>query len=338
MRKRLLLVLWLTGRCNLQCTYCYASENTAAEDMRFETARKILDTLREYPLKIQFAGGEPLLNFGLAEQIIAYVREQGIDAVFQLQTNGTLIDRTIAAKLKRYGISTGVSLDGIPSVNRLTRGRTKNALQGIGFLAEQQITIGLNAVVTAANVKELPKLVDFAFYLGNVGGIGLDLLRRAGRGREESRVSAAEPELLAEALEAMQRRSLELEQLSGRKIQIREIEQAKKRLTADGGGGDYCYASCGRSLVVLPDGALYPCGSLLLGEYRMGTVETFQPRSEDAPAVSVSAQRAESCTACRYRPFCPGGCPSRGLRGGGDLDCVLLKTAFALAEKERDAT
>ena len=87
MADRFLLVLWLTSRCNLSCSYCYAGACSQGRDMTFETARKVIDAFGNRPLKLQFAGGEPTLNFSLAERIMEYTREKHLDVLFQLQTN-----------------------------------------------------------------------------------------------------------------------------------------------------------------------------------------------------------------------------------------------------------
>ena len=327
MSDRYLLVLWLTGKCNLHCSYCYAGGNPAPFDMEFSTAKAAIDRLSDHPLKIQFAGGEPLLNFPLAEQIVNYVNQRKLDAVFQLQTNGTLLTEELARKLKALGISVGVSLDGIPEVNNRTRGKTLEAVNGIRALGRAGTTVGINAVVTAETVEQLPKLVDFALYLGNIGGIGLDLLRFAGRG--EGNLPAG-PQQLEAALTAMHRRTKELKALTGRSIQLREIELAKRRLRSTTPAKHYCYAACGRSVVVLPDGSTYPCGSLLQNSYFMGPVQSLTPQH----ILSIPSAAFSGCGTCPYEAHCPKGCPSRKIRNENDLDCVLLKTAFRLAERE----
>lgn len=327
MTDRFLLVLWLTSRCNLHCSYCYASAGDGGRDMDFETARKAIDGLGDRPLKIQFAGGEPTLNYPLAERICRYTREKGLDVRFQMQTNGTLLTEDMVRSMKNHGISLGVSLDGVPEINRLTRGNTAEAVRGVQILRQQGITVGINAVVTKANVQALPKLVDFAFYLQNVGGIGLDLLRHAGRG---STSADAQPEQLQQALTDMYLRSRELQSLFGFQLELREVALAKKRLLGLGDREKYCYASCGRSAVVLPDGRLYPCGSLIGDGYCLGTCDRMEP--EGFP--HLRSEDREGCGSCRYSHFCPRGCPSRQIRNGNNLECVLLKTAFSLAERE----
>ena len=330
MSERYLLVLWLTGRCNLKCRYCYASENDKPQDMTFSTAKKVIDKFGDHPVKIQFAGGEPLLNFSLAEEICQYVREKGMDATFQLQTNGTLLDESIIGKLKRYSISTGVSLDGVPEINDMLRGKTRQVIDGIRMMGMDGMKTSLNAVVTGLNAGRLHDLVDLAYYLGNVGGIGLDILRYAGRGKTNKNALSPSPEQLRKALIRMYDRSAELNSLFGFKVQIREVEDAKRRLLKPLRNTYYCYASLGRSVVVLPDGRIYPCGSLLSDEFYMGCADNI--RTEEF--IRLINEGNEGCQSCKYDAYCPKGCPSRQICNQNSLDCVLMRTAFELAESE----
>ncbi|MCL1879945.1 MAG: radical SAM protein [Actinomycetia bacterium] len=177
---RSLLVLWATGRCNLRCRYCYAA-GVSQEDMNFKTAKQAIDLMGEWPLTIQFAGGEPLLNVGLVEAVCEYAATRLRDVRFAIQTNGTLIDKKAVQLLKRFRIAVGVSLDGRPEVNDYLRGNSLETARGIKLLAEHGLATNLNAVVSDFNVGSLTGLVDMALYFGNIHGIGLDLLRKSGR-------------------------------------------------------------------------------------------------------------------------------------------------------------
>ncbi|PKM74931.1 MAG: radical SAM protein [Firmicutes bacterium HGW-Firmicutes-17] len=330
-----LIVLWTTGRCNLACKYCYAGSTHIKEDMDFETAAQTVDLFSDQPMKIQFAGGEPLLNYPLICQVVDYVKEKHYDASFQMQTNGTCITPEISAGLKKMKIALGVSLDGPPEVNEFTRGKTREVIAGIQCLADEGVKVNINSVVTSHSVLQLPKLVNFAYYLGNVGGIGLDLLRDAGRARDHTdTIPKAAPAQLQKALKEMVETSQELYELTDKKIIIREIHEARQRLKMSSCDKAYCYASCGRSYVVLPNGDVYPCGSLIdQADYYMGNVKT-------PPLKSVAIEKAEpqACQSCDFYAICPGGCPSRLLINGDkgqhpSLDCVLKKAAFDLAKK-----
>jgi uncharacterized protein len=297
--------------------------------MEFKTAKAVIDKMRNFQLKIQFAGGEPMMNFSLAEEIIAYTKAEKIDAVFQMQTNGTLIDGYTAKRIKELGIAVGVSLDGTPDINEITRGKTDSVLNGIRCLGAEGIIIGLNAVVTSVNVSSLDKLIELAFYFGNVGGIGLDLLRCAGRGSENYSELIPDGKMLKSGLNKMLECRNRIFSLSGRKIEIREFEKAERRFLRNEPVTNYCYASCGRSLVVLPDGEIYQCGSLLKPEYLVADSNTLECRETDSLVTEIS----ENCHLCRYERICPKGCPSRKIRNRDNLECIMLKTAFEIAER-----
>ncbi len=86
------LVLWVTTDCNLCYRYCYASGGDEAEYMGGQVAKQALDLMLSQSdgFKIQFAGGEPLLNMNPIEQVVRYT--QGRSIRYQLQTNATLIN------------------------------------------------------------------------------------------------------------------------------------------------------------------------------------------------------------------------------------------------------
>lgn len=185
-----LLILLVTDDCNLRCRYCYARGGEKKEYMSWETAGKAVDYVaaRSRSFKIQFSGGEPLLNFPLVKRVIEYVKMRWGSATLQLQTNGTLIDRAVAQELKNLRVRPGVSLDGPLDLNDHLRpfvggeGSTSAVMRGLQFLAAEGIRVGLTTVLTAESARTLSQLVDWAAYAGNVYGISLDLFRPLGRG------------------------------------------------------------------------------------------------------------------------------------------------------------
>ena len=325
------LVLWTTSRCNLQCKYCYAYSTKNPTDMKFETVKRALDSFSNAPLKIQFTGGEPMLNFDLIREIVGYAGSVGYDSVFQMQTNGTLIDEKTALEIKNMRIRIGVSLDGPPDMNEILRGKTKQVLEGIQNLARAGVMVNLNSTVTASNIERMPALLDLALYLGNVGAIGLDIIRFAGRAKENPDVvSAPSPAQLIDVLHRLNEKSQYLYEATGKRIGIRPIAEAQRRLSLPSCDKTYCYASCGKSYVILPEGDVYPCGSLVgREEYFMGNINKEEIKRMWLP----SSPENENCAACDYYDICPGGCPSRIVTNAedfydGGLDCTMRKTSF----------
>ena len=116
------LILKITDRCNLNCVYCYNvfKSSRTFNDMDFKTAKNSIDySLKRVQhligLKIQFTGGEPLLNFELIEKIIKHYGKlhNGVNIKYAIQTNGTLINENIIQKIKELNIKIGISFDGV---------------------------------------------------------------------------------------------------------------------------------------------------------------------------------------------------------------------------------
>ena len=95
-RRRRLIVLWVTGTCQLSCKYCYATHRSS-EKMEESVAFAALQLFEKEPLTVQFAGGEPLLNWELIEAVTEYVEKQRPGTRLQLQTNGISMDRRITS-------------------------------------------------------------------------------------------------------------------------------------------------------------------------------------------------------------------------------------------------
>lgn len=107
--------LCLTHDCNLRCCYCYAGAKIN-RSMTSETARRSIDFLCEHAdgkCIVTFFGGEPLLEFDLMKDIIAYCGTTYRERIeFRLNTNATLINADKLAYFKDIGLYFAMSVDG----------------------------------------------------------------------------------------------------------------------------------------------------------------------------------------------------------------------------------
>lgn len=323
------LVLWCTNRCNLKCKYCYAKNNLGHEDMNLNIAKKGIDILQDNGTLV-LAGGEPLLNFQLVRDICSYIKFKNRNIKISIQTNGTLIDEEIAWELKNLGIGIGVSLDGKPQVNDFFRSNGKDAIRGIQYLKKAGIDVNINAVITKNNIDEFYGLIDLAYYMENVNAIGLDLLRS-----DDLNLRASEKQVY-EGINKAWDRIEKLRQLTGKRIVIREIEDAKRRLDNSYEACHYCYASKGQAAVIIPNGEMYSCGSLVgYREYYLGNIETGYK------LCALEDIEFEECKECVYYEMCRKICPSRGIlnRKDGVLskeECALRRVCFLIAKRNID--
>jgi uncharacterized protein len=115
---------------------------------------------------VQMTGGEPALEPELVEWVASTIRKESWHATVGLQTNGTLIDRSLARMAKRYDIQIGVSLDGPVDIQDELRGGAVSTFRGLKVLAEEEVPFCVTTVVTEQNVAYLGKL---ALILGGFG-------------------------------------------------------------------------------------------------------------------------------------------------------------------------
>ncbi len=344
-----LLVLRVTDSCNLNCLYCYALGGNRRDDMSWRVARKTIDYVAQGndSFKIQFTGGEPLHNFELIERIIEYVARRKLKVKFQLQTNGTLISRELAEKIRYYGIAVGVSLDGKPGINDYLRplcsgeGSTAAVISGIKNLRAEGIKVGLTAVLSNKNTAHLPELVDLASYLGNIYGIALDLFRPLGRGKNSS-IAAPEANYLTKSLLQSFKRADQLSSGGGNRVRFRELEGIKYQLQRKVKRDHYCYATTGESIAVMPKGQVYPCSSLAgLKDFLFGNImdRDFNSQELQNPIIASEGTTSSNCSSCSYDWLCGGGCFARRIAYHGNTaepfigDCILKKTAIKYIQR-----
>lgn len=327
------LILWVTTDCNMRCVYCYAKGGDEKAYMGWDVAKHAIDLVAEETdqFKIQLAGGEPLLNFGLCERIVFYVSNLGVDASVQIQTNATLVSPHIASRLRDLGIGVGVSLDGVPAINdRLRpfadgRGSTMSVIKGIRNLRDAGICVGLTSVISSINVTGLSSLVDLASYLGNVAGISMDPLRPLGRGRHDMMPN---PLLTADNLYTAIKRAEQLAEAGGNPVRFREIERMRRLLKTGRCRRYRCYFDACQSLMVCPNGDAYPCASLYHPDFHLGNIldpyfwDTIPERLRDARR---SIETPHICMTCSEFWICGGPCPAGVFSRGGDaeIECAM---------------
>lgn len=328
------LVLWLADFCNLNCKYCYASPNFSNKFMSIEIAKKAISKYTSKNFTLILAGGEPLLNFTLIEEIYDYIKKNNYSCKIGLQTNGTLITDEIAKKLSKMNINIGLSFDGDIKTNEELRGKSSEVIRGIKFLSEHNKKINLNCVVSNKNIDKLENLVDIAYYFGNVNGIGIDLLRKNETSIRDKSIDVAPKEKIYINLKKANEKIKLLTKLTGKKIGIREIEETKFRKCFDCSSENYCYSSLGEAMVVIPNGDTYPCSSLVGNkEYYMGNIE------DNVNIIKLNSGKYKDCENCFYKKNCKGCCPSRLILNqvydSQYTDCVLRKAVFRILEEEK---
>ncbi|MFO8047641.1 MAG: 12,18-didecarboxysiroheme deacetylase [Desulfosudaceae bacterium] len=159
------VVVWnVTNRCNLKCRHCYAQAKPHPHENELSTAEglALIDDLADFGAPVLlFSGGEPLMRQDLLE-LAGYAVKKGMRAV--ISTNGTLIDRETAGRLKDIGLSyVGISLDGDQQTNDSFRGvpgAFDQAMTGIANCQQAGIKVGLRFTINNLNADKVPVIFD----------------------------------------------------------------------------------------------------------------------------------------------------------------------------------
>jgi len=208
------VVVWNSTRtCNLKCKHCYMESDAQKYQGELTTAeaKQFIDDLAEFKVPVLlFSGGEPLLRPDFFE-LAAYTVDKGIRPT--LSTNGTLITRQVAQKIKDIGVGyVGISLDGLREVNDQFRGKKgafQKAMEGIQNCVAVNQRVGLRFTINSHNLKELDKIFDF-IEEENINRVCFYHLVYSGRGNQMI-AQDVKPEESRQAMETIIRRTVDFE-------------------------------------------------------------------------------------------------------------------------------
>jgi radical SAM protein with 4Fe4S-binding SPASM domain len=224
-RERRPIVVWnLTRTCNLKCVHCYTDSEAKKypDELTTDEARNVLDDLAEFKVPaVLFSGGEPLVRPDLFE-LAAHARSKGLHVV--LSTNGTLIDRLTAQKLKDLQFAyVGISLDSaIPAVHdefRGMQGAFERTMRGFRHCVDVGQKVGLRLTLTRHTAQNLDQLFDL------IEREGIDRacfyhLCPAGRGKD---LMALTPDMARQAIDTIITRTGDLIR-RGKRVEILTVD------------------------------------------------------------------------------------------------------------------
>jgi len=219
------IVVWnLTRTCNLRCVHCY----TASEAKKYpgelttDQCKTVLEDLADFKVPaVLFSGGEPLVRQDIFE-LAAFARTRGLHVV--LSTNGTLIDREKAQKLKDLEFSyVGISLDSaIPAIHdkfRGVEGAFQRTMAGFRHCVAVGQKVGLRLTLTQHTADNLDQIFDFIENEG-INRACFYHLCPVGRGKD---LSALSPEQSRAAVDTIINRSGDFAR-RGKQIEILTVD------------------------------------------------------------------------------------------------------------------
>ncbi|MBU0991441.1 MAG: radical SAM protein [Proteobacteria bacterium] len=327
------LILLLTDWCNLNCACCYRGKTSDAKDMSMDLLEKSLMQFVpvESPCHVQLSGGEPTMVPDLIEETAKTLQKKRPHATLGIQTNATLLDRSLVRLFSKYNIQVGVSLDGPPDIQEQLRGNAAATLKGLKLLEAENVPFRVTTVISNRNIDCLDKLVLMLGGFSTARGIGLDLLIHKGNAATSSSVFPATPEQTADGINRMMTAFQMINRNRREKLELRE-EKTVTNAVRGKSPACFCHAGKGESLAVCPDGSLYPCSQTACDpRFFMGTLDN--PNIVPAGLLREFALSTEDCGDCPLSGQCPGDCYSRQYFNHGEnreLICTLYQTLFKL--------
>ena len=189
-----LVMSWnVTRECNMKCSHCYinATERKLTNELTTKEAKNLMDQICEVskPLLI-LSGGEPLLRSDIFE-LIKYGTSKGLK--MGLGSNGSLIDDSVAKKLKNSGIATvSISIDSHIATQhdefRGVVGAWEKAVNACKALRKNNVLIQVNTTLTHQNYNQIDDIMSLAEEIG-VENFHLFFLVPTGRGTKITDIS-----------------------------------------------------------------------------------------------------------------------------------------------------
>ena len=347
------LCLHIAHDCNLACKYCFAEEGEyhgRRAMMSYEVGKKALDFLvansgNRVNLEVDFFGGEPLMNWQVVKDLVAYGRSlekpHNKKFRFTLTTNGVLLNEEVQEFLNKEMSNVVLSIDGREEVHdhmrpfRGGQGSYAEIVPKFQRLAESrnQMNYYVRGTFTHNNL-------DFASDVLHLADLGFKQISVEPVVGDENEPYALKEEDIPGLLEEYDRLAAQLVERTkeGRGVNffhfMVDLEGGPcvaKRLTGCGSGTEY--------LAVTPWGDLYPCHQFVgKDEFLLGNVEEGVLRKDLVQEFkSCNVYAKENCKKCFAKVYCSGGCAANSynfhshINDTYDLGCVLQKKRIECA-------
>ena len=347
------LCLHVAHTCNLNCAYCFASQGKYHGEravMSFEVGKQALDFLIAHSgtrrnLEVDFFGGEPLMNFDVVRQLVAYARsiekEHGKHFRFTLTTNGLLIDDDVIDFANREMSNVVLSLDGRKEVH--DRYRVDYAGNGSWerIVPKFQKLVaargGKNYYMRGTFTHQNPDFLADIRTMLDLGFTELSMEPVVCAPGDPAELTPSDIEIVMQQYEELADLMLQRDR-EGRPftfyhymIDLTGGPCIYKRISGCGSGTEY--------MAVTPWGDLYPCHQFVGEErYKLGNLwdgVTNTALREEFRACNAYAR--PECADCWARLYCSGGCAANAYHATGSIrgvykpGCELFKKRIECA-------
>ena len=347
------LCLHVAHTCNLNCSYCFASQGKYQGEralMSFEVGKQAFDFLiansgTRRNLEVDFFGGEPLMNWDVVKQLVAYARsiekEHNKNFRFTLTTNGVLIDDEIIDFLNKEMSNVVLSLDGRKEVNDHFRrdyagnGSYDKIVPKFQRLVEKRE--GKNYYVRGTFTHNNVDFTNDLFHMADLGFTELSMDPVVCPPDDPYALTEEDLPKLFEQYEILANEMIKRRK-EGRPftfyhymLDLKNGPCIYKRITGCGSGTEY--------MAVTPWGELFPCHQFVGDEkYSLGDIwNGVKNKGIQDGFRKCNAYAREECRDCWARLYCSGGCAANAYHATGSINgiykygCELFKKRIECA-------
>ncbi|MDD4377985.1 MAG: thioether cross-link-forming SCIFF peptide maturase [Eubacteriales bacterium] len=347
------LCLHVAHTCNLNCSYCFASQgnfNGQRGLMSIETAKRSLDFLVENSgdrvnLEVDFFGGEPLMNWQVVKETVKYGRslekKHNKNFRFTLTTNGVGIDDDVIEFANKEMHNVVLSLDGRKEIHDHLR-KTVNGEGSYDIILPK-----FKKMVESRGGKDYymrgtftHNNVDFTediFHMADMGFTELSMEPVVCEPNDPYALTEEDLPKIFEQYEILAKEMIKRKS-EGKgftfyhyMIDLTHGPCIYKRISGCGSGTEY--------FAVTPWGDLYPCHQFVGDDrYKMGDIWEGVTNEETRDAFKMcNVYSREECRDCWARLYCSGGCAANAYHATGSVQgvyeygCKLFKKRIECA-------
>ena len=347
------LCLHVAHTCNLNCNYCFASQGKYHGEralMSFEVGKRALDFLIENSgtrrnLEVDFFGGEPLMNWDVVKQLVAYAREQekihNKNFRFTLTTNGILIDDDVIEFSNKEMSNVVLSLDGRKEVHDrlrkdyMGRGSYDTIVPKFKEFVERRGNKNyyMRGTFTHANTD----FTNDILHMADMGFTELSMEPVVCSPDDDAALTNEDLPVLFEQYEILAKEMIERKK-QGKPftfyhymLDLKHGPCIYKRISGCGSGTEY--------MAVTPTGDLYPCHQFVGDEkYLLGNIYDGVTNKEIQDEFKLcNAYARKECDDCWAKLYCSGGCAANSYHASGKITgiyeygCELFKKRIECA-------
>ncbi len=347
------LCLHVAHTCNLNCSYCFASQGKYQGDralMSFEVGKRAFDFLIENSgdrrnLEVDFFGGEPMMNFDVVKKLVAYARsiekEHNKNFRFTFTTNGVLLDEEVMDFLNAEMSNVVLSLDGRREVNDHFRkdysGKGSYDVIVPKFQRLVEKRGGKNYYVRGTFTHNNVDFTNDLFHMADLGFTELSMEPVVCPPNDPYALTEEDLPKLFEQYEILAKEMIKRKK-EGKPftfyhymLDLKNGPCIYKRITGCGSGTEY--------MAVTPWGELFPCHQFVGDpKYSLGNIfDGIKNTDVQDEFRSCNAYAREECRDCWARLYCSGGCAANAYHATGSISgiyeygCKLFKKRIECA-------